>query len=76
MEWIAAHMAEIMLAAFFVDRVLEETDENTPVIGKYRGFLRPIARAVLGMGRRRKVKDPQVYEKGMELKKRSHPEDG
>ena len=61
MEWIAAHMAEIMLGAILADRVLEETDENTPVIGKYRGLLKPIVKAVLGMGRRRK---------------KSHPEDG
>jgi hypothetical protein len=54
MEWIAAHMAEIMLGAILADRVLEETDENTPVIGKYRGLLKPIVKAVLGMGRRRK----------------------
>jgi hypothetical protein len=55
-------MAEILLGAFFVDRVLEETDEDTPVIGKYRGLLRPVVKAVIGMGRRQK--------------KRSHPEDG
>jgi len=51
MEWIVAHQLEIAvltpIALGFLSRVLEELPEDTPIVGKYKGVVGPIIKAVL-----------------------------
>lgn len=39
--------------ALFLSALAKETDEDTPIIGKYHGLLAPIARALLSVLRRK-----------------------
>ena len=53
MDWMISNAAEVLLILGFIDRVLEEIPKDTPIVGRYKGILRPIVKAVLGaMGRK------------------------
>lgn len=43
----------------FLDRLAEETDTSTPVIGKYRGLIRAVGRALTPKRRRRPDPSPK-----------------
>ena len=53
MDWMISNAAEVLLVLGILDRVLEEIPADTPIVGRYKGVLRPIVRAVLrAMGRK------------------------
>ena len=43
----------------FLDRLAEEADSTTPIIGKYRGLIRAVGRALTPRNRRRPDPSPK-----------------
>jgi hypothetical protein len=48
LDWGTIGLGVIALA-LFLDRLAEETDEDTPIIGKYHGLIGPVAKALLSV---------------------------
>ena len=46
-------ITEILLGLAVLDRILEEIPKEAPIIGKYKGILRPIVQAVLRVGKKK-----------------------
>ena len=49
METTGIILAIAVFVALFLDRLAEETDETTPVIGRFHGLIGPIAKALLSV---------------------------
>jgi hypothetical protein len=49
MEFSGWIIAAFVIFALFLDRLAEETDENTPIIGRFHGLIGPVAKALLSV---------------------------
>ena len=56
--WLAAGVVATLLGVF-LERLAEESDENTPIIGPYRGLIRAVARALIPKRWRRPDPSPR-----------------